>query len=168
MYNKNYSNLAEMNLQHSNKYKDDNHTEKEINYNDNNKKDTNKIFNKALTIISYNLLEYLTKDEKQNLKLVNKHVMDIIDCEELFKTSINSLSKLFYKENLFEDEDLKNKPPEKKSKFKEKFTFNKSLNELYKHSEEKFALNKSLSEFYKHKEEKIEDKIPNIMKKTRK
>ena len=109
--------------------------------------DKDKRFNKAFTIISYNLLEYLTEEEKQNLKLVNKHVNDIVDCGDLFKTSINSLGKLFYKENLFEDEDLKNKPLEKKSKFKEKFTFNKSLNDLYKYSDEK---------------------IPNIMKKTRK
>ena len=137
MYSKNYSYLNDDNINYNN-YKE---KEKDIN----NKND--KVFNKAITIISYNLLEYLTEEEKQNLKLVNKHVMDIVDCEELFKTSINSLGKLFYKENLFEDEDLKNKPPEKISKFKEKFTFNKSLNELYKNSEEK---------------------IPSIMKKTRK
>ena len=125
-------------------FSDKNNFLEEIIINDN---ENNKRFNKAFTIISYDLLEFIEEEDKQNLKLVNKHVNDIVDCGELFKTSIKSLGKIFYKENFYEDEDLKNKLPEKKSKFKEKFTFNKSLNELYKHSEEK---------------------IPNIMKLTRK
>ena len=87
---------------------------------------------KAFSIISYQLIKYLEEKDLKNLKLTNKYFNDIVDCNELFKSSIKSLNGLFSK-IADEEEENKNKT-EKKSKFREKYTFNKSMNELYKHS----------------------------------
>ena len=76
------------------------------------------------------------EEDMKNLKLTNKFLQDIVECNELFSSSIKSLSGLFNK-IIIEEEDNKPNEKEKKSKFKEKFQFNKSMNELYKHSSEK-------------------------------
>jgi len=94
------------------------------------------IFRKAFTIISYQVFQYLSEDDIKNLKLTNKFLQDIVECNQLFSTSIKSLSGLFSKV-IIEDEENIPVEKEKKSKFKEKFQFNKSMNELYKHSTEK-------------------------------
>jgi hypothetical protein len=93
-------------------------------------------FKKAFSIISYEVFQYLMEEDLKNLKLTNKFLKDIVECNELFSCSIKSLTGFFNK-IVIEDDDNKPKDIEKKSKFKEKFQFNKSMNELYKHSTEK-------------------------------
>ena len=93
-------------------------------------------FKKAFSIISYEVFQYLMEEDLKNLKLTNKFLKDVVECNELFSCSIKSLTGFFNK-IVIEDDDNKPKDTEKKSKFKEKFQFNKSMNELYKHSIEK-------------------------------
>jgi len=93
-------------------------------------------FKKAFSIISYEVFQYLMEEDLKNLKLTNKFLKDVVECNELFSCSIKSLTGFFNK-IVIEDDDNKPKDTEKKSKFKEKFQFNKSMNELYKHSTEK-------------------------------
>lgn len=100
------------------------------------KNDGDVTFKKAFSIISYEVFQYLMEEDMKNLKLTNKFLKDIVECNELFSCSIKSLSGLFSKIVIEDDENIP-KATEKKSKFKEKFQFNKSMNELYKHSTEK-------------------------------
>lgn len=104
-------------------------------------------FKKAFSIISYEVFQYINEEEMKNLKLTNKFLKDIVECNELFSCSVKSLSSLFNK-IVIEDEGNKQQENEKKSKFKEKFHFNKSMNELYKHSTEKLP-NRLRSSFKK-------------------
>ncbi len=94
------------------------------------------VFKKAFSIVSYEVFQFITEEDMKNLKLTNKFVKDIVECNELFSCSMKSLSGLFNK-IVIEDEDNMPQENQKKSKFKEKFHFNKSMNELYKHSTEK-------------------------------
>ena len=81
---------------------------------------------------SYEILQFLTSDDIQNLKLTNHFFLDICDCHELLGQSMKSLSELFSRTiNISVKDD---KP--KKSKFKEKFNFNKPIGEYYKPSKE--------------------------------
>lgn len=87
----------------------------------------------AFSIVSYKILQYLSDEDIKNLKLTNKYFNDISECHNLFRYSLKSLNGFFNK-IIIDDHDNKPKQEYKKSKFKEKFNFNKSMNELYKHS----------------------------------
>jgi hypothetical protein len=87
---------------------------------------------------SYEIFQFLEKSDLTNLKLTNKIFWDICDCHELFSDSIKSLDKIFLNSleiNNLKNEDGVNKQVEKKSKLKEKFNFNRSMNEFYKGTE---------------------------------
>ena len=71
------------------------------------------LFKKAFSIISYEISQYLMEEDMKNLKLTNKFLQDIVECNELFSSSIKSLSGLFNK-IIIEEED--NKPNEKEKK----------------------------------------------------
>lgn len=103
---------------------------------------------------SYEICQFLTKEDLKNLKLANKFFYDLCDCYLLFEESISSLQNLFknsiINENIENTDKLESevqnnsievKGSVKKSKFKEKFDFNKSMNEFYKGSD---TLNKRI------------------------
>ncbi len=92
---------------------------------------------KAFSIVSYEVFQYLNEEDIRNLRATNKYFLDMCDCNQLFNKTMKSLVDLFKKELIIEDEDNRSKNNTKTSKFKEKFNFNKSMNDLYKHSEEK-------------------------------
>lgn len=102
------------------------------------------LFKKVFSSNSYEIMQYLNKDDIISLKMSNKYLLDICECHSLFITSIQSLDKLF----LTSIDTLYNTNPkdnnsnshtinitEKKSKFKEKYNFNKPMNEYYKGSD---------------------------------
>lgn len=79
---------------------------------------------------SHDILQFLTRKDIDNLKLVNKAFLDICDCHALFSNSIRQLGDLF-KMNV----DIDTPNAQKKSKFRERFNFNKSINDMYKGNE---------------------------------
>jgi hypothetical protein len=93
------------------------------------------VFNKN----SYEIFQFLEKQDLNNLKLTNKFFFELCECHNLFTDSIKGLQSLFLN-SIVADENTKKdnkiiQQKEKKSKFKEKFNFNKSMNEFYKGSE---------------------------------
>ena len=80
---------------------------------------------------SYDILQFLTKKDIKNLKSANKFFFEICECHLLLFESFKGLNTLF--SNSLIDETTKTE--QKKSKFKEKYNFNKSMNEFYKGSE---------------------------------
>lgn len=85
----------------------------------------NKVFNE----FSFEIFQFLDSEDLTNLKMANKSMNEIVECHFLFKKSIFSLNDLFKKSV----EIKENKP--KSSKLKEKYNFNKSLDEFYKGSD---------------------------------
>jgi hypothetical protein len=79
---------------------------------------------------SYDILQFLNKKDIKNLKSANKFFFEICECHLLLSESIKGLNTLF--SNSLLDETTNQ---QKKSKFKEKYNFNKSMNEFYKGSE---------------------------------
>ena len=78
---------------------------------------------------SYEIFQFLEKEDIQSLKLVNKYFLDVCDCHELLDSSMKSLSQLFVQTVKVEDNG------HKKSKLKEKFNYNKPVGEYYKPEE---------------------------------
>jgi len=88
---------------------------------------------------SYEIFMFLDSKDLLNLKLTNKFFYDVCDCHQLLNQSIKSLQILYFN-SLFDGEDglqnsNTNDKSNKKSKFKEKYDFNKSINQFYKGTE---------------------------------
>jgi hypothetical protein len=86
---------------------------------------------------SYEVFQFLEKQDLNNLKCTNQFFLEICDCHSLFTDSIKGLHSLFINSIAEEVMHKETKPfiKEKNSKFKEKFNFNKSMNEFYKGSD---------------------------------
>lgn len=88
---------------------------------------------------SYEIFQFLDKDDLNNLKITNKYFCELCECHNLFSESIKGLQILFLNSIVAEENTKKEskiiQQKEKKSKFKEKFNFNKSMNEFYKGSD---------------------------------
>jgi hypothetical protein len=74
---------------------------------------------------SYEILEFLEIKDINNLKNTSRIMYDVCECHTMFLNSIKSLDKLFIQPT----PNLNNTNNSKinKSKFKEKFEFNKSI-----------------------------------------
>ncbi len=83
---------------------------------------------------SYEIFQFLEKEDIENLEKTNKFFLDICDCYLLLDNSIKSLGKLFA---ISINEDNK-KVPEKKSKVREKYNFNKPIGEYYKKKDDSY------------------------------
>lgn len=81
---------------------------------------------------SYEILQFLDKEDIVNLKQVNYFFFDLCECHELFSNSMDSLGKLFTMS--VNTSSIVAKP--KTSKLREKYNFNKPINEYYKNSAE--------------------------------
>ena len=80
---------------------------------------------------SYEIFQYLDKDDIENLRKTNKFFCNLCDCHLLLEESINSLGSLF---NMTINDKVC--PMKKSSKLREKFNFNKPMEEYYKNSKE--------------------------------
>ena len=80
---------------------------------------------------SYEIFQFLDKGDIDNLKLVNKFFNNLCECHTLFNESINSLNNLF--SMTIND---KVEPIKKGSKLREKYNFNKPMEQYYKNSKE--------------------------------
>ncbi len=95
------------------------------------------LFKNVFTSHSNNIIQYLQKKDIDSLRNTNKFIYDICECHFLLSDSINRLSKLFSSSIIHSSNKETNKQTvniEKKSKFKEKYNFNKSIDEYYKGS----------------------------------
>lgn len=89
---------------------------------------------------SYEIFQFLGRDEINKLKQVHPYFCNLCDCSELFESSIEQLDELFTNE--IETESKNNKKivincdfhNKKKSKFLEKFNFNKPIEKFYKNT----------------------------------
>ena len=80
---------------------------------------------------SFEIFQFLDKDDLLSLKRSNKYFKDIIDCYELFVNSIDCLGQLF---NMTINEVTE--PLKKKSKVREKFNFNKPMETHFKNTKQ--------------------------------
>ena len=80
---------------------------------------------------SYEIFQFLDKDDIENLRRANKFFCDICDCHLLLGESLSSLGKLF---NMTINENTT--PMKKTSKLREKYNFNKPMEQYYKNSKE--------------------------------
>ena len=80
---------------------------------------------------SYEIFQFLDKDDIENLKRTNKFFCNLCDCHLLLGESLNSLGALF---NMTINDKVV--PMKKSSKLREKFNFNKPMEEYYKNSKE--------------------------------
>jgi len=78
---------------------------------------------------SYEIMQFLDKDDIDRLKLVNKFFNNLCECHSLFNDSINSLNNLF---NMTINDKVE--PMKKGSKLREKYNFNKPMEQYYKNS----------------------------------
>lgn len=77
---------------------------------------------------SQEILQFLDEEDIASLKLTNKFFLDICDCHQLFSNTIKELGKLFS----ISVEPTGIEPEKKKSKFREKYNFNKPIGVYYK------------------------------------
>ena len=80
---------------------------------------------------SYEIFQFLDKEDIENLKMTNKFFCNLCDCHLLLGESLNSLGALF---NMTINEKVT--PIKKTSKLREKYNFNKPMEEYYKNSKE--------------------------------
>ena len=80
---------------------------------------------------SYEIFQFLDKEDIENLRMTNKFFCNLCECHLLLGESINSLGFLF---NMTINEKVN--PIKKTSKLREKYNFNKSMEEYYKNSKE--------------------------------
>jgi hypothetical protein len=80
---------------------------------------------------SYEIMQFLEKEDIDNLKLVNKFFNNLCECHLLFDDSINSLNNLF---NMTINDKVE--PIKKGSKLREKYNFNKPMEQYFKNSKE--------------------------------
>jgi hypothetical protein len=113
------------------------------------------LFKSAFSTCGYDIIKYLNEDDLDRLRLVNKFLYDICECQTVLTGSISNLNKLFntsventdfFKKLSFFDESRYlstgqsfasniTGTSEKKSKFKEKYNFNKPIDEFYTESD---------------------------------
>ena len=91
----------------------------------------NYLLEKCFKNNSYEIFQFLEKEDIENLKMTNKFFCNLCDCHLLLGESINSLNHLF---NMTINEKVN--PMKKTSKLREKFNFNKPMEEYYKNSKE--------------------------------
>ncbi len=85
---------------------------------------------------SHQIFEFLDKEDLNKLKITNKFFYELCECNIIFTDSVKSLNKYFMNSLLIQNsQDNGNSSREKRSKFKEKFLFNKSLNSFMKGKE---------------------------------
>ena len=80
---------------------------------------------------SYEIFQFLDKDDIENLRRANKFFCNLCDCHLLLGESISSLGSLF---NMTINEKVT--PIKKTSKLREKFNFNKPMEEYFKNTKE--------------------------------
>ena len=80
---------------------------------------------------SFEIFQFLEKEDIDNLKLTNKFFNNLCECHLLFNDSIDSLNNLF---NITVNEKVE--PIKKTSKLREKYNFNKPMEQYYKNSKE--------------------------------
>ena len=80
---------------------------------------------------SYEIFQFLDKDDMENLRMANRFFSNLCDCHLLLGESLNSLGSLF---NITINEKVT--PLKKASKLREKYNFNKPMEEYYKNSKE--------------------------------
>ena len=80
---------------------------------------------------SYEIFQFLDKYDLANLKVTNKFFCNLCECHLLLEDSINSLGDLFNK--TINDKAI---PMKKSSKLREKYNFNKPMEEYYKNTKE--------------------------------
>ena len=80
---------------------------------------------------SYEIFQFLDKEDIENLRMTNKFFCNLCDCYLLLGESLNSLGGLF--KMTINEEAI---PMKKTSKLREKFNFNKPMEEYYKNTKE--------------------------------
>ena len=80
---------------------------------------------------SFEIFQFLEKEDIENLKLANKFFNNLCECHLLFNDSIDSLNNLF---NITVNDKVE--PIKKTSKLREKYNFNKPMEQYYKNSKE--------------------------------
>ena len=80
---------------------------------------------------SFEIFQFLEKEDIDNLKLANKFFNNLCECHLLFNDSIDSLNNLF---NITVNDKVE--PIKKTSKLREKYNFNKPMEQYYKNSKE--------------------------------
>ena len=80
---------------------------------------------------SFEIMQFLEKEDIDNLKMVNKFFNNLCECHLLFNDSINSLNNLF---NMTINDKVV--PMKKESKLREKYNFNKPMEQYYKNTKE--------------------------------
>lgn len=80
----------------------------------------------AFSDCSQEILQFLDEEDIMSLKFTNKFFNDLCECHILFAETMKSLGSLFAISVEAEEQ------PKKKSKFKEKFNFNKPIGVYYK------------------------------------
>ena len=77
---------------------------------------------------SFEIFQFLEKDDIENLEKTNRFFLNICDCYLLMDNSMKSLGKLF----AISFQEDKKRNPEKKSKVREKYNFNNQLENIIK------------------------------------
>ena len=80
---------------------------------------------------SFEIFQFLEKEDIDNLKFANKFFNNLCECHLLFNDSIDSLNNLF---NITINDKVE--PIKKTSKLREKYNFNKPMEQYYKNSKE--------------------------------
>ena len=83
---------------------------------------------------SFEIFQFLDKDDIENLEKTNKFFLNLCDCYLLMDNSMKSLGNLF----AISFQEDKKKIPEKKSKVREKYNFNKPIGEYYKKNDDSY------------------------------
>ncbi len=69
---------------------------------------------KVFKSFSYEIFQYLEKNEKKRLSLTNKFFLDLVDCHYLFDDSMQSLNELFQNTIEIENSELFGERPKSK------------------------------------------------------
>ena len=80
---------------------------------------------------SFEIMQFLDKGDIDSLKLANKFFNNLCECHLLFNDSIGALNNLY---NMTINDKVE--PMKKTSKLREKYNFNKPMEQYYKNSKE--------------------------------
>lgn len=80
---------------------------------------------------SFEIMQFLDKGDIDNLKMANKFFNNLCECHLLFNDSIGALNNLY---NMTINDKVE--PMKKTSKLREKYNFNKPMEQYYKNSKE--------------------------------
>lgn len=87
-----------------------------------------KHMNDCFEQFSFEIFQFLEKCDLNNLRITNKFFYDLCECHFIISDSFKGLESLMIN-------PISEEKPIKKSKFREKYDFNKSMKEYYKGSE---------------------------------